>query len=194
MKKSLKYIAILLTIFITSGLCSVFANQQVFTGKINQPLIQPTVTTEEVKAPVPTKEETPLAIEKPALKFMDNTGFTYDPTGKTDPFKPIFEEARVETKAKEEIKKRTPQSEIEMVDLSQLRLSGVLMRNYDSCAMVHDATGKGYIIHVGMYIGNLGGRVVDIEKDRVIVEEPSVSDLGEQTLTVRELVLLKEDS
>ena len=38
-------------------------------------------------------------------------------------------------------------------------------------ALVQDASGKGYVVHEGTFIGTNAGRVSEILNDRVIIEE-----------------------
>ena len=58
-------------------------------------------------------------------------------------------------------------------------------------AIVEDATGKGYVIRKGTYIGLNSGQVVQIEKDRVMIEEESEDISGEFRIENTELKLQK---
>ena len=44
--------------------------------------------------------------------------------------------------------------------------------------MVEETTGKGYIVTVGTYVGIHSGKVTNILKDRIIVEEEVEDALG----------------
>jgi type IV pilus assembly protein PilP len=44
--------------------------------------------------------------------------------------------------------------------------------------MVEESTGKGYIVGVGTYMGIHSGKVVNILKDRVVVDEEIEDALG----------------
>jgi len=57
---------------------------------------------------------------------------------------------------------------------------------------VADTSGKGYVVTVGTYIGMASGRVVEIIRDRIIVEEEVENILGKISLRKRELKLQKE--
>ncbi|MDM8526405.1 pilus assembly protein PilP [Desulfococcaceae bacterium HSG8] len=136
-----------------------------------------------------TQEKKEVAEKKP-----------YDPKGKIDPFAPLFKEeqpvskAQLEKKAKdaeEEEKKgkkkkkrrrkiRIPRTPLEKVDLSQLKLVGIIhAQSGGTVAMVEEASGKGYIIKEGTPIGIHGGRVAAILRDRVVVREEE-EDVYEQ--------------
>jgi type IV pilus assembly protein PilP len=58
-------------------------------------------------------------------------------------------------------------------------------------ALVEDATGKGYVIKKGTYIGLNAGQVIQIEKDRVIIEEEIENLMGELIVQNTELKLQK---
>jgi len=115
----------------------------------------------------------------------------YNPAGKIDPFVPLFKRDRKTVAGKTgKRKKRVPMTPLEEVDLSQLKLAGILIIASGNKALVEDSTGKGYIIKPGTYIGMKEGRVVAIRKDRVIVEEYE-SEKGKDVLKKKEMMLQK---
>ena len=83
-----------------------------------------------------------------------------------DPFEPAFGSKRraVHEKSK-------PSSPLEKLDLSQIKLVGVMLSDKGNKALVEDASGKGHMIQEGTHIGNNAGRVSQILRDRVIIEE-----------------------
>jgi type IV pilus assembly protein PilP len=108
----------------------------------------------------------------------------------TDPFEPLFKEEtpeKKETVRKKARKRRAPQTPLERVDLGQLTLTAIIQTPKGNKALVEEASGKGYIIEKGTYIGVHSGRVVDILGDRVLVEEEFENAIGELTTTKREL-------
>lgn len=118
----------------------------------------------------------------------------YNPKGRFDPFEPLF---KTETEKKPVAKKpgsknttrqRTP---LERVALSQLKLSAIMRTTKGNSAIVEDATGKGYVIRKGTYIGLNSGQVVKIEKDRVGIEEETEDISGEFRIQSTELKLQK---
>ena len=123
----------------------------------------------------------------------------YDPKGKPDPFAPLFRDepekaaaattAQVSNRTKR--KKRVPTTPLERVDISQLKLVATVRSPHGNAALVEDASGKGFIVKKGTYIGINSGSVVQIAKNRVVVEEEMETLLGEISLQKRELKLQK---
>ena len=132
--------------------------------------------------------------QKPDQKLeLSETTVTYKVEGKIDPFASIF---RVESSAfadqnDRKKKKRIPLTPIEKVDLSQLKLVGIIFAPGGNKALVEDASGKGFVIKKGTSIGINSGRVIKILKGRVVVEEEAESILGKTSLVKRELKLQK---
>ena len=153
------------------------------------PLPQTQEPGKQIVAPAKTLEPAPdlanlLALDKP---------YTYDPEGKTDPFIALFETqepTEIETE-KSKTPKRIPQSPLEMVDLSQLKLTGVILAPSGNRALVQDVTGKGYVVYIGTYLGNREGQVTKILQDRLIVTEKAQDQLGRQVSAEREIQLPK---
>lgn len=124
-------------------------------------------------------EPLPSDHPKPSLGEMTAATVSYNPTGKIDPFVPLFKEEPVKTpQSGTKREKREPSTPLEMVDLSQLKLTAVLRSPSGLRAMVEDPAGKGYIIGIGTYIGTHSGKVVKIMKDRIVVEEEIEDALG----------------
>jgi type IV pilus assembly protein PilP len=117
---------------------------------------------------------------------------SYNPKGRFDPFEPLFKSEQDEVPApKGSRKRRKPQTPLERVALSQLKLSAIMRTAKGNSAIVEDATGKGYVIRKGTYIGLNSGQVVDIDKDRVLIEEESEDISGELRIQNTELKLQK---
>jgi type IV pilus assembly protein PilP len=120
---------------------------------------------------------------------------TYDAKGRFDPFEPLFKEKPeappVATNTKGQRKRRVPQTPLERVALSQLKLSAIIRAPSGNRALVEDATGKGYVVVKGTYIGLNSGRVVQISKDRIIIEEEIENVLGALSIQNAELKLQK---
>jgi type IV pilus assembly protein PilP len=114
----------------------------------------------------------------------------YDPADKTDPFEPLFQPKPVLAKKKKR-KKRLPQTPLERIDLSQLRLVGIIMAASGNRALVEESSGKGYVIKRGTYIGTNSGKVVKIKKEVVIIEEEFEDVFGKIATRKREIKLPK---
>ena len=115
----------------------------------------------------------------------------YDPKGKIDPFEPLFKETPKVAQVKKERKKREPRTPLERIDIGQLKLVGIILAKSGNKALVEEASGKGYVIKVGTYLGTNSGKVVDIEKDKVIVAEEYEDVLGNVTVRNTEIKLPK---
>jgi len=106
-------------------------------------------------------------------KFSKKVPQVYDPAGKIDPFEPLFKETPG-------IKSGSPQyadtagngaTALEKIDLSQLKLTGIILAASGNKALVREASGRGHVISEGTYIGIHRGRVAGVLKDKVIVKE-----------------------
>jgi type IV pilus assembly protein PilP len=115
----------------------------------------------------------------------------YDPKGKIDPFEPLFKETPTVAEVKKERKKRTPRTPLERIDIGQLKLVGIILAESGNKALVEEASGKGYIIKIGTYLGTNSGKVVKIEKDTVVVAEEYEDVLGNVTVRNTEIKIPK---
>lgn len=120
----------------------------------------------------------------------------YDSAGKIDPFEPLFKEAP-------EIKPGSPEdadtdrrerTALEKTDLSQLKLTGIILAASGNKALVREASGRGHVISEGTYIGIHRGRVAGVLKDRVVVKEKMKGPKGRFFFQETELKLNKPGS
>ena len=163
------------------------------TAPATQETVQPTApaTPQEIPAPAPSEiKETIAAAPEPE---KNGTGaaakkkeFMIDK--KIDPFISLF---KADSPSVNQASKRVPQGPLEMIALDQLKLTGIVRKQHVAKALVEEASGKGYVIEVGTYVGSNGGRVTQILDDRVIVQEESTDALGKKTVQERELKLLR---
>ena len=58
-------------------------------------------------------------------------------------------------------------------------------------ALVQETTGKGYVVKKGTYIGTNSGKIVQILKDRIIIEEESEDIYGKVPLIKKPIKLQK---
>ena len=115
----------------------------------------------------------------------------YNPKGKVNPFEPLFRDKPVLAKAKPKRKKRIPRTPLERIDLSQLRLVGIITASSGNKALVEESNGKGYVIRTGTYIGTNAGKVVQIGSNKVVVAEEYEDVVGNVTVRKKELKLPK---
>ena len=106
---------------------------------------------------------------------LDTSDF-YNPEGKLDPFASLYKEkpVTVSTTGQKLLREpRRPLTPLEKVDLSQLKLVAIVRASSGNIALVEEASGKGYVIKKGTYIGTRSGKVGKILPDRIIVEQES---------------------
>jgi len=143
---------------------------------------------------VPLKS-TPDELTVPSkILLSQKTQPVYDPKGKIDPFQPLFKEkpqtgggilAPVDNG-------RTNRTALEKIDLSQLKLTGIILAASGNKGLVQESSGRGHVISQGTYIGTRGGRVTGIQKGKVIVEEKMQDVYGKILIARQELKLNKK--
>lgn len=147
-------------------------------------VVEPAVTL----ATVTVTEDKPPSI---VARTKDGGPLPYNPLGKIDPFEPLFKDEPELAPSESKREKRIPRTPLENIDLGQLKLVGVILASSGNRALVQEASGKGYIIKEGTYIGVNSGKVTEIKNDRVIVEEEIEDVVGKPTIRNKELVLPK---
>lgn len=147
-------------------------------------VVEPVVTVATVTVP----EDRPPSI---VARTKDGDPLPYNPLGKIDPFEPLFKDEPELAPSESKRDKRIPRTPLENIDLGQLKLVGVILASSGNRALVQEASGKGYIIKEGTYIGVNSGKVTEIKNDRVIVEEEIEDVVGKPTIRNKELVLPK---
>jgi type IV pilus assembly protein PilP len=165
-----------------------------------KPPVKPKSDISATRAPKPSAAGGKTASGQPAAPSKEQTTIAksssqerpiYNPKGKVDPFEPLFREKPAVASARKKHKKRIPRTPLEKIDLSQLKLVGIILASSGNRALVEESNGKGYVIKNGTYVGTNAGKVVKIEKDKVIVAEEYEDVLGNVTLRNKELKLPK---
>ena len=101
--------------------------------------------------------EAPEVISGPVVSYE------FRSEGKRDPFFPFV------SIEEEENKKATP---LERFDLYQLKISGILAGNAnDSRAMVGAPDGQVYIVRPGTLVGRHSGKITEINRNCIVVQE-----------------------
>ena len=85
-----------------------------------------------------------------------------------------------------------PREALENFDLSTLKLVAIFSMGEERVAMIEDATGKGYVVRRGNYMGKNNGRIEKISEDTVYLVEQVLNPAGEitdqqVTLTLKEV-------
>ena len=147
-----------------------------------------------------TTDTAPEVISEKASEEMLYGKPLYDPVGKIDPFEPLFSKrasASPDAVGQKDLRPTTRQTRLarltplEKLDISQLRLVGIVKASERNMGMVQEAGGKGYVIRKGTYIGVNSGQVIEIENGRVLIEEEVENFLGKIVIRTRELKLQK---
>ena len=107
----------------------------------------------------------------------------------------LITEKRQQPKPKPVQKKEItrPLTALEKLDMGQLRLTAIIVpaSGVNAMAMVEERkTRKGYVVRKGTYMGTNSGQVVEIQNDRIIIEE-EISIGGNVETRQRELKLQK---
>ncbi|MCP4622504.1 MAG: hypothetical protein GY850_03120 [bacterium] len=132
----------------------------------------------------------PTAANAPKVLVAGHMPPQYDPKGKIDPFEPLVREMPASVRKKKNIK-RQPRTPLERVALSQLKLTAIILASSGNRAMVEETSGKGYVVKKGTYIGINGGKISNINKEIVFVEERFEDFSGKIQTRKRELKLPK---
>ncbi|MFN8389525.1 MAG: pilus assembly protein PilP [Bdellovibrionota bacterium] len=111
---------------------------------------------------------------------MQVDDFTYDKTGKRDPFEPFDLSATPEPDV--------TGNSLTAYTLGQLRLTAVVVGpTGEKKGLVEDSTGRGYTVSVNDRIGKEGGTVVSIETDRLKIVVSKVDFTGKEVQNVVEM-------
>lgn len=156
------------------------------TGGGEKGLNPPGAVTEEA-----AKREQIIAVDgKASVKEMK---IGYDPEGRVDPFIPLLQEKEVVTPDIDDKPKRmlTP---LEKLNLSQIKLVAVILMENRQLAMVEDATGKGYEVVIGTYMGKNSGQVSKINQSSLVVTEYVKDYKGIRQTQFQEIKLHKDES
>jgi len=156
------------------------------TGGGEKGLNPPGAVTEEA-----AKREQIVAVDGNANVREMSVG--YDPKGRVDPFIPLLQEKEVLTPDIDDKPKRmlTP---LEKLSLSQIKLVAVILMENRQLAMVEDATGKGYEVMIGTYMGKNSGQVSKINQSSLVVTEYVKDYKGIRQTQFQEIKLHKKES
>jgi type IV pilus assembly protein PilP len=152
--------------------------------------IKPKSDISKIQPSPPGKPAEPGAGQTTVASTSLNPRPAYNPKGKVNPFEPLFRERQV-VASKSKRKKRIPRTPLEKIDLSQLKLVGIIIASNGNKALVEESNGKGYVIRKGTYIGTNAGKVIEIDSSKVTVAEEYEDVVGNVTLRNKELTLPK---
>ena len=122
-----------------------------------------------------TKKKVAASPMEPGFGVLGGA-FTYDRTGKRDPFRSFEWEER--SRLALDIAERGP---LEQYDVNQLSLLAVVWNTGTARALVQDPAGNSYIVGEGARMGKNEGRVISIGDNVIVVKETYVDFLGQET-------------
>jgi type IV pilus assembly protein PilP len=108
----------------------------------------------------------PKAGEKLEVAKKGEPEYTYNPAGKPDPFKPFIQLTPIKAGAR-----GVPLTPLQRYETNQLKLVAIISAREGNVALVEDSAGKGYFLKKGTAIGKNDGKVTQILKDRVVIQE-----------------------
>jgi type IV pilus assembly protein PilP len=88
-----------------------------------------------------------------------------------------------------EYSRRFPQTPLQKYEISQLTLVAIIIIPEGNIALVEDSLGKGYFLKKGTEIGKNDGKVKQILKDKVIIEEVYEDIFGQKKMNEISLFL-----
>lgn len=138
--------------------------------------------------------------QKRLERLLSPVAYRYSPAGKPDPFMPFFRTGTSGRKPAPKIVKKRKQptkcdTPLACMDVGQLTLVGIVQKDDGQViAMAQDASGIGYTLKSGMKIGYQKGRIMAIERERVVVREQVENIKGKLTYRDRILYLHPEES
>lgn len=167
---------------------------------------QPTATQAIPKAtpaPAPSAPPGPTgakpALVKPELQKQVSssrlspppTGISLDFTNRRDPFRPFVQvpTANASGKVQKSVRDALP---IQSFDTEKFRVTGIITGVRENSALVVDPNGKGYVVRVGMLLGNNDGRIKKVTNSTVEVEESFKDDNGRVKKRLVKLTLTRK--
>lgn len=120
-----------------------------------------------------------VAAPAPPAVMQGGTGYSYDPSGRRDPFRAIG----LEKQASEGNLDLPP---LQRVGLTEVSLIAIIWGGYGYSAMVQTPDGKGYTVRQGTKIGPNNGVISAITENSLVVQERFTDVYGNKQ--VREYV------
>lgn len=135
-------------------------------------------------APVPlTAPPTPIAAPAQAPALAEVTeGYAYDPKSRRDPFLSLTRLLKVD-------KTRAEMPPLQRVQISDLKLLGIMWGGYGYYGLVQTPDGKGYTVKEGVLMGTNNGIITTITDKAIIVSEPSIDIMGNKSTKDVEILL-----
>ncbi len=153
------------------------------------PMPPPAARKAPAKAPA-KPASAPIIVVKVEPPPVDT--YTYDPRGKTDPFKPLYEEPKPKPATAKTVKEKDPKltaTPLERMELKDLKLVALVWNIPKPKAMVEGPGGAGYILTTGTAVGKNDGVVTSISSGGAEVSEKYENAAGKVQIRVITLKL-----
>jgi type IV pilus assembly protein PilP len=109
-------------------------------------------------------------------------GYLYDPRSRRDPFLSIAKLYKVS-------QSRAELPPLQRVELSDIKLVGVVSDTSGYYGLVVTPDGKGYTVRAGTMMGTNNGKIKAVSEQKLIVAEPTMDYTGK--MTTREIEILQ---
>lgn len=123
--------------------------------------------------------------------------YSYDATGKPDPFEPLIAAIAATKQSQSPIPQQQkidkPLTPLQKLDLSDLFLVAIVDSDNSSTALIEDNARNGYIVREGMLIGKNDGTIKKILKNSMIVEEKIADSTGTIETKISTLTIYKKE-
>ena len=142
------------------------------------PSAQAVASTKETPKPV-TSATAPIAVTTSSSPEAE--GYTYDPKSRRDPFQSLTRLVKID-------RTRMELPPLQRVQLSDVKLLGIIWGGYGYYGLVKTPDGKGYTVKEGMLMGTNNGVISAITDKAVTVSEPSLDIAGNKS--TKDIVIL----
>jgi len=162
-------------------------------GSDEQKTVKNSIASKESK--IKEIKSKPIA-KKESKKTDDNETakeYTYDATGKPDPFVPLITEIQPKRKTPKKETINAPITPLQKYKLEELKLVAIIKSGDKLSALFEDMDEFGYIVNENTLIGNKGGIIRKITPDNVIIEEDVYSSSGELEKNIRSIKIQSQE-
>jgi len=143
----------------------------------------PQPATPVVAPPAQAAPAAPAADTVPTPATADVAeGYSYEPKSRRDPFLSLAKMIKVD-------KGRSELPPLQRIQISDVKLLGIIWGGYGYYGLVQTPDGKGYTVTEGMLMGTNNGVITSISSTAIIVSEPSVDITGKKTTKDIEILL-----
>ena len=125
----------------------------------------------------------PLPISAPEAA---TDGYFYDPKGRRDPFQSMVQLLM-------RMRERSELPPLQRVELSDLKLLGIIWGGYGYYGLIQTPDGKGYTVKEGTLLGTNSGIIKSITEKQLIVSEPTIDMSGKTTTREIEILLRSKE-